>query len=175
MNLEWPNVAHWHLIVNHAPIFGFVFAFLVLLLSEFSSCSSWRKVGWFLTILSAALIYLAYETGENAHDMVSKLVGVSHNQIDAHLQKAQMAAWCGGITGALALIAFIAEWVKNNCLIRPLRLIILLGVFASLVFFQFTAYEGGLIRHPEIMETPPPSQEQIQDKQKPHDHGHHEH
>jgi len=173
MNLEWPNVAHWHLIVNHAPIFGFLFAFLVLILSEFSSCSSWRKVGWFLTVLSAALIYLAYETGENAHDMVSKLTGVSHDQIDVHLQKAQMAAWCGGITGALALIAFIAEGVRNKCLIRPFRLIILLGVFASLVFFQFTAYEGGLIRHPEIMEENQPVAEETQ--QDHSDHGHHEH
>jgi len=170
MNLEWPNVAHWHLIVNHAPIFGFLFAFLVLLLSEFSSCSSWRKVGWFLTILSAGLIYLAYQTGENAHDMVSKLVGVSQDQIDAHFQKAQMAAWCGGITGALALIALIAEWVKNNCLIRPFRLIILMGVFASLVFFQFTAYEGGLIRHPEIMEQP-----KMDESGKPHSHSHDDH
>lgn len=149
----WPhNAAHWHVVLNHIPIVGFFFAFLVLLLSEFSSCSAWRKVGWFLVIVSAAFLYPVYQTGEQAHEMVSKLENVLPPQIDHHEEKAIMAIWCSGITGVLALLAFFAEGVKGKCLIRPFRLIILLGVFCSLAFFSYTAFEGGLIRHPEFME-----------------------
>lgn len=158
MDFGWPNVAHWHLILNHAPIFGFFFAFIVLVLSEFSSCSSWRKVGWFLVFLSAALLYPVFETGEHAYEMVSKLQGVMEGQIQHHADKAILSVWCGGVTGVLALLAFAGEGIKKKCLIRPFRWIILLGVFSTLLFFFFTAYEGGLIRHPEIMEMSSPPQ-----------------
>ncbi len=131
---------------------GFFFAFLVLVLSELSSCTAWRKVGWFLIIVSAAFLYPVHETGENAHEMVSKLENVTETQIDRHEEKAELATWAASIAGVLALFAFLAEAIKKICLIRPFRLIILLSLFTSLVFFYFTAYEGGLIRHPEFME-----------------------
>ena len=154
----WPlNAAHWHLVVNHLPIVGFVFAFLVLALSEFSACSAWRKVGWFITFVAAAFLYPVFETGEHAYDLVKKLEGVAASQIDRHAEKAILAIWCAGITGGLALLAFIAEGVKGKCLIRPFRFLILLGVFSSLLFFAATAYEGGLIRHPELKEQTKPA------------------
>lgn len=151
------NAAHWHVALNHIPMVGFFFGFLILGLSEFSSCTSWRKVGWFIIFVAAVFLYPVVETGEHAEEMVSKLENVIATQIHHHEEKAELAVWCAGITGVFAFIAFIAEAIRNNYLIRPFRLIILLGVLSSLVFFLFAAYEGGLIRHPEFMEltTPP--------------------
>lgn len=160
----WPNDAHWHLITNHFPIMGFACAALVLILSEFSSCSAWRKVGWFLAFVCAAALYPTFETGEHAADMVSKLVGISKEQIDLHYNKAILSIWCAGLTGGLAFLAFAAEAIRKMCLARPFRLIILLGVFASLVFFGFTAFEGAKIHHPEISLPAAPSE--------PHEHEH---
>lgn len=146
----WPNAAHWHLLINHFPIMAFACAFLILFISEFSTCCAWRKVGWFLTFVAAASLYLIFATGERAADMVSKLEGISKDQIDLHYNKAILAIWCAGVTGVLALLAFLGEAIRKMCLARPFRWIILLGVFSSLVFFTFAAYEGANIHHPEI-------------------------
>lgn len=146
----WPNAPHWHLILNHFPIVGFACAFLVLLLSEFSSCSAWRKVGWFLAIFSGAMLIPVFETGEHAAPIVRKLIDISKGQIHVHYHYAVLSVWTASITAGLALLAFLAEGIKKMCLARPFRLIILLGVFASLAFFGFTAYNGALIHHPEI-------------------------
>src|SRR4026209_333950 len=60
--------AHLHLLVNHAPIFGSVFACLLLIASYFVAPDIMRRTALIILIVTAIAGVLADKTGEPAED-----------------------------------------------------------------------------------------------------------
>ena len=140
--------AHLHLLVNHAPIFGTIFAFALLIASYFTSADVLRKTALVVIILSAIAGVVANLSGDAAEDAIRGFPGVKRQIIHAHEQMGDKAYILGIILGVLALIALI-KWRR-----RPVPGGVALAAVLATAFvggaFAYTALLGGQIRHTEV-------------------------
>ena len=123
------NQAHIHLIVNHVPIVGSLFALILL--------------------AAGLLCLLAQLTGEGATKIVQDMPRVSRALIEAHAAAAELGFWVLESAAALALFSFLL--LKNAS--PKARLLALLTLVVAVLSFGLLAragYLGGQIRHTEI-------------------------
>jgi uncharacterized membrane protein len=143
------NGAHIHLMLNHLPIVGMVFATLVLLAGFFLNNSTVKHTALALFVLTAITAVPAYLTGEGAEEVAEGIAGISDQHIHHHEDEGKVFLIVSILTGVLALATFWMERMKN-----PVSRLTYIGVFlaagASLFMGQKTGSSGGEIRHTEI-------------------------
>ena len=140
--------AHLHLLVNHAPIFGSLFALALLVASYFTSADVLRRTAFVVLIGTAIAGAAADLSGDAAEEAVKGLPGVRRELIDAHKQMGDKAYILAGVLGVLSLVALV-RWRK-----RPIPAsATLVGVLATAFVGGATIYTGllgGRIRHTEV-------------------------
>ena len=148
------NVVHLHLLMNHLPVVGSLFALMLFAGTMYRRSVSLRFALWFVVGLGAAAIAV-YLTGEPTADSVEKLVGITEQSIERHEEMAKLATIGAGILAALALTALlifrrkeIPRWVGAAGLVGTVLLSATMGLTANL---------GGQIRHSEIRGSTPPA------------------
>jgi amino acid transporter len=141
------NVVHLHLLLNHLPVVGSLFAVLLFAGSLYKRAVSPRFALWFAVGLGAIALGV-YLTGEPAADSVEKLVGVTERSIESHEEAAELTTIVAGILGALSLIALarfrrreVPRWIGAAGFVGAVLLSAAMG---------WTANLGGQIRHREI-------------------------
>lgn len=160
------NAAHIHLVLNHVPILGFAFGFLLLAWARWrNSEETARAVLALFTVVGLTSIAVFF-SGEQAEDVVEGLAGVSHDAIEVHEEFAELAMIVSVIVAAAsagALVAFwkraLPGWVTN------------VGLVAGLVTFGMLAYagfQGGQIHHQEIREGALPPAEEVEMESEAH-------
>lgn len=146
---DWP---HLHLIINHAPVVGSLFAWLLL-----AASLGWRSTAVMRAALAAfvavgILAFVAVQTGERAEDEVEAMAGVSEDRIHDHEEAAETAALGLEAVGALSLVGLLAFSRRR---VPPwLAILVLVAALAPIVLVSRTAELGGRIRHPEVVEDP---------------------
>jgi len=142
------SIVHLHLLMNHVPVVGTLFALLLFAAAIFlrETVSTRFALGF-----SAALALVAvavYFTGEPAEEAIEKLAGISERTIEQHEEAAQLSTIAISIFGGLALVALgifrkrqMPRWVGAAGLAGTVVLTALMG---------WTANLGGQIRHSEI-------------------------
>ncbi|MBO2012611.1 hypothetical protein [Hymenobacter negativus] len=145
------NQAHIHLIVNHVPIIGSLFAAVLLGVGLLRQNSSLTKAGH-VAVLAAGLLCLpAQLTGAGAAAIVQNLPRVSRALIHNHAEAAELGFWVLEGAASLALLSLLM--LKNNS--PKARLLSLLTLVAATISFSLLARAGNLggqIRHTEIRE-----------------------
>ncbi len=150
------NPAHLHLLVNHLPIFGTLFALLLsggaLLLSPF-------RRGLFLGAVVLAVIggiggFVAENTGEGAEEVVEDLPGVSESLIHAHEEAAETAAILGGLAAAVGIGLMVAGGRREQVPAWAPAGLALVSLVATGAM-GYTGATGGVIRHTEIRDGAP--------------------
>jgi uncharacterized membrane protein len=143
------NGAHIHLMLNHLPIVGMVFATLTLLAGFLLKNTTVKQTALGLFVLTAITAIPAYISGEGAEEIVEGIAGVSHEDIHHHEDEGKVFLIASILTGILALATFWLERRKHN-----MSNMAYVGVFiaagASLLMGQKTGTSGGQIRHTEI-------------------------
>ena len=143
--------AHIHLIFNHAPIVGSLFAFVLLAVGLLQKDSSLTRAG-LVAVLAAGLLCLPAElTGEGAAKIVQDMPRISRALIQAHAAAAEQGFWVLESAAALALFALL---LLKNASPRA-RLLAVLALVATGISFGLLARAGNLggqIRHTEIRE-----------------------
>src|SRR5688572_8259742 len=104
--------AHLHLLINHAPIFGSVFAFLLLLASFFVAKNVLRLTAFAVLIATAPLAFVAQRSGEPAEDAIRGFPGVQRKVLHDHEEMGEKAYLISIAMGVLALGAAI-RWRKQ--------------------------------------------------------------
>jgi uncharacterized membrane protein len=140
--------AHLHLLVNHSPIFGCFFAFLLLVASYFTSADVLRRTALVVLIGTAIAAAAADLSGDAAEDAARGLPGVRREDIKAHSQMGDRAYILGGALGVLALGALV-RWRR-----RPVPATVTLAAVLASAFVGgamiYTGLLGGRIRHTEV-------------------------
>jgi uncharacterized membrane protein len=146
------NEAHVHLVTNHLPIIIPLIALVVLIIGLFSKSDEVKRTAFFLFIMGAISTFPAFESGEEAEEIVEHLAGVSHDLIHEHEEKAELFMILSYLLGALSLVGIWANWKKKKFANILTYLTILVSIVVLFVAKE-TGTTGGEIRHPEIRST----------------------
>jgi hypothetical protein len=142
------NAPHLHLLVNHAPVFGSVFAALLLVWALVRRSSDVRRIALAGAVVVGLAAVPAYFTGEPAEKAIARMEGVERKRIHVHEEAAMFGLISAGLTGLVALGSLVAFRRKEPAT-GVIVLVLVLDLWAVSVFTR-VAYLGGQIRHPEI-------------------------
>jgi uncharacterized membrane protein len=140
--------AHLHLLVNHAPVFGTLFALALLIASYFTAADTFRRTAFVVLVCSAIAGAVANLSGDAAEDAIRGFPGVRRQVIHAHEQMGDKAYYLGLALGILALIALL-RWRRRPVPASATLVAVLATLFVSGAF-AYTALLGGQIRHTEV-------------------------
>jgi hypothetical protein len=132
--------AHLHLLVNHAPLFGAIFA-LVLLVASFL----WAPDVLRRTALAAVVADLS---GDPAEDAIRGFPGVQRAVIHEHEEFADKAYIAAGVVGVLSLIFLVRA--RRTPPSRGATYTALAGAAVVTGMMAWTALLGGRVRHTEV-------------------------
>lgn len=148
------NEAHWHLLLNHAPIMGTIGATGILIAGFLFKNDSVKKTALGVYIAAALVGIPAFLTGEGAEELVENLPGVTENFIETHEDLGKILFALTNTLGVLALIGFVLERMKNKMVSYIYIVVLMIGIGAS-IFAKQVATSGGEIRHTEIRSSAP--------------------
>ncbi|MDR8393236.1 hypothetical protein NC796_18925 [Aliifodinibius sp. S!AR15-10] len=142
------NAAHYHLLLNHMPIWATIFAMAILLWGIYSKNNAIKKLAMVGFILAGVSVLAVVQSGEEAEDIVEEIAVISHDDIEAHEDSADISKWLTIMLG----IGGVAGLVMLNIGARGTRglfwSLLLLGLI-TLASLSYTGYLGGQIRHAE--------------------------
>jgi hypothetical protein len=145
MNL---NGAHLHIMLNHVPVFGSLFAALLIAWGLLRKSEDVLRLGLALAFVVGIATWGVKLTGEPAERIVEHMAGVTRQSIHAHEEAADWATYLIAAAGVLGLIALLLVRRRH----RSARGLSILALVVSLVGFAAVsraALLGGEIRHPE--------------------------
>ena len=140
---------HLHLMLNHVPVLGSVFALLLLATGLLFRREHLQKIGLAVIAIVAIVALPVYLTGEPTEEAVEHLSGVVETTINAHQDAATIAFASVLATGVIGLGGLFLSR-RGRVLSRPVVLIALLACLTTVVLMGRTANLGGKIRHSEI-------------------------
>ena len=140
--------AHLHLLVNHAPIFGALFATALLIVSYFGAATVLRRTAFVVLIATGIAAVLADKTGEPAEDAIRGYPGVQRKMIHDHEEMGEKAFYLAAALGVVSIYA-LYRW-RNRPVPGGLNLVMLLASAFVSGAMVYTGLLGGRIRHTEI-------------------------
>lgn len=143
------NGAHIHLLLNHVPILGSLFALCLLLYGIFTKSDSVMKAA-LLAMVAATLVAIpAFLSGEEAEHVVEPIIGINDTALDSHEDMAEIAFYTMLMAGAIALGTIFAS---RTAKVLSMTLVWVNVVMLAIVFTLMarTGLSGGEIRHSEI-------------------------
>lgn len=148
-----------HVVINHVPIEGLMFAALGLFFAVCAKSRAARVVALLLVLLSAASVYPVYELGEAGYDLMQdKVDDDGEAWLDEHLERAKLAIFIYYAVAALAAVSLVFE-KKSSELAPKFAVLVLAGCGAAIGAGGWVAYAGGKAVHHEFrFEGPPPAQ-----------------
>ena len=149
------DLTHLHLMLNHLPVVGVIFGFLILLWGFLRGYEEVKNVGLMVLIFTAAAAVPVYLTGEPAEEAVENLPGVTEQIIELHESSALISLILAVVTGTGALATLILKQFSSAAIARFSGAAVLLLSFVTGTFMARTANLGGQIRHTEIRQSAP--------------------
>lgn len=140
---------HLHLMLNHLPVLGGIFGFLVLAWGVLRGYDEVKRVGLIVLVLTAFVAVPVYLTGEPAEEVAEHLPGVSEAIIEPHEDLANFAFIAAIVSGVAALAALLAFRFASGAARVLTFATLALSLVTSGLMIQ-TANLGGQIRHSEI-------------------------
>jgi hypothetical protein len=139
---------HLHLLANHAPILGALFALALLVTSLFVAPDVLRRTAFVVLVGTALAAVAADLTGEPAEDAIRGLPGVQRALIHEHEELGEKAFILASALGVLALGALI-RW-RRAPVPRSATYVALGGAVIVSGLMAYAGLLGGRIRHTEV-------------------------
>ena len=139
---------HLHLLVNHAPIFGSLFALALLVASFVWAPEVLRRTALVVLVGTAIAGAVANLSGEPAEDAIRGFPGVQRAVIHEHEELGEKAYIVSVVVGVLALGALI--WKRRAPIEGPVTFGALIGSAVVAGMMAYTGLLGGQIRHTEV-------------------------
>jgi len=145
------NQAHWHLLFNHAPIFGSLAGLVLLATGVLRQQATLTQAGLVALVLAVAMGLPAQLTGSGAAQVVKDMPRVSQALINNHANAAYLGYYVLVGTGTLALLS-LTMLRQGSARASLLVWLTLAGAAASFGLLARAGNLGGQISHPEIRE-----------------------
>jgi hypothetical protein len=144
------DLGHLHLMMNHVPVLGVMFAFVVAAGGAIARSRAVVGVGLTMLVVSGLVAIPVYLTGESAEDLVEGLPGVSEALIDQHESAAAISLTLICVSGSLALLTLLFSRMSKQVIPGALFGVTMLLTLVTGASIANTANLGGQIRHTEI-------------------------
>ncbi len=142
------SLVHLHLMLNHAPVIGVVFAALLLSIAVLRHSDELTKVAFGFLVLLGGATALVFATGGPAEQAIEKLPTFSREITERHEDAAVAATAVMVAIGVFALIALVVY--RRRPVARRVTVTAVVAVFAAIGVVGYVANLGGQIRHTEI-------------------------
>lgn len=145
------NDAHLHMLVNHFPIIGLFFGFLILLFGIIKDNTTLKSTAYIIFIFCMIMGKISMMTGDKAEHAVEDMTGFSHVYIHEHEEAAELLMiplYVLGVTSIFGLVSIVKK--RGNQ--KFVSICILLIAAICLFFSKGVGTTGGEIRHTEIRE-----------------------
>jgi len=140
--------AHLHLLVNHAPIFGALFAVCLFLASYVWAPDVLRRTAFVVLVFTGLAGAISNYTGDPAEDGIRGFPGVKRALIREHEEMGEKSFIVASLVGVVAIV--LLARARRAPVSRGVAAT---GLVASLVVFGMMAYTGllgGRVRHTEV-------------------------
>jgi len=141
--------AHIHLLLNHIPILGTIFALLLLLYGMVKRSDDVKRASLGAFLMTALLTIPVYLTGDGTAEIVQNLPGVSIDLIRRHDNAATITIVAIELLGAISLLSL---WLSRRAteIKGWMTLAVLILALISSGLAVWTGGIGGQIRHTEV-------------------------
>ena len=143
------NWAHVHIAINHAPVIGIIFGFLLLLYAMMKKNEELKRISLVIFVIIALIAIPVYFTGGGAEEVVEHLPGVAESIIKQHKESAFSTFVMVEVLGLLTLGGLFLYRRPKNFAERFVVLSLILSIIVGGLMAR-TANLGGQIRHTEI-------------------------
>ena len=154
------NEAHLHLMVNHVPVFGTIFAALLIGWGLLRKSEDVLRLGLIVAVLIGIATWGVQLTGEPAEHALAGTTGFQRRLAHAHEEAAELSTYVISLSAILALVTLVLVRRRHRAG-RGLAVVTLLAAFAGFGLVSRAALLGGEITHPEAragwVAPPPPS------------------
>jgi uncharacterized membrane protein len=147
------NLAHLHLILNHAPVLGTAFGLGLLLYGLWRRSDELKKAALGVLVIVSLLAIPAYLTGEPAEEVVESLPGDAKAIIERH-EDAAVYAFSGILVLGAAALTGLIVFRRGREIPAPFSWGLLGASVIVGGLMAWTANLGGEIRHSEIRSVP---------------------
>ena len=145
------NDAHWHLVLNHFPIIGTIFALGILIVGVLLKNNSVKNTAYFLFIFTAIFALISMQTGEGAEEMVEDFPGIGKAIIHEHEELAEKLAIALYLLGGISVLGLILN-IKNHAKAKFISIVAVVIAAPTVYLATLVGASGGEIRHTEIRE-----------------------
>lgn len=143
------DATHLHLILNHVPALGVVFAGLLLGVALWYRSAQFQRLALVMMVGTALVAIPVYLTGKEAEETVEGIAGVSEAAVERHADAAVASVAAIEILGGVALLG--ALLFRKAAAVPKLFAVGLLALTLTTTgLFAWTGYLGGQIRHTEL-------------------------
>jgi hypothetical protein len=142
------SLVHLHLMLNHAPVIGIVFAALLLAVATWRRSDELTKVALGFLVLLGGVTVIVFATGGAAEQAVEKLPTFSRGITERHEDAAVAATVMMAAIGVLAALALVVY--RRRAVPRGVTVAAAVAVVATVGVVGYVANLGGQIRHTEI-------------------------
>lgn len=139
---------HVHLLVNHAPILGALFAVTLLIASFVFAPDVLRRTALVVLVAVGVAGAAANYSGEPAEDAIRGFPGVRRALIHEHEEFGEKSFIAAAVVGVLALGALI-RW-RRAPMPQSVTLCTLAGAAVVSGMMAYTGLLGGQVRHTEV-------------------------
>lgn len=139
------NLTHLHLLMNHIPVFGIFFTFVLLGAGMLLRNSALKTTALIVAVVASLITFPVMLTGESAEDAVEQIAGVTEAAIHEHEESAEFASWAMYAAGAVAAGALLMR-KRDNVYGKLTAAVLVLSAFNFAIVAR-TNYLGGYIRH----------------------------
>jgi hypothetical protein len=140
--------AHLHLLVNHAPIFGVLFALVLLVVSLKFAPDVLRRTAFVVLLGTGIAAAAANYSGEPAEDSIRGFPGVRRELIHEHEEMGEKSFIAAGLLGLLAVGALV-KW-RRSPVPSSVTVASILGAAVVSGLMIYTGLLGGRVRHTEV-------------------------
>lgn len=140
--------AHLHLLTNHVPILGALFALALLVASFVWAADVLRRVALLTLVVVGIAGAAANYTGEPAEDAIRGFPGVQRALIHDHEEWGERSFFAAAALGVVALGALV-KW-RRAPLPGGATMVALAGTVVVAGMMAYTGLLGGQVRHTEV-------------------------
>ena len=144
------NTAHLHLLLNHLPVIGTIFALMLLAFAWLRKSSELGKTGLGFFVALGLIGIVVYLTGEPAEELVEGLPGISETLLESHEEAALISTALLALYGLFAGYELFRFRGADRRLPRSATALALGLALVPAIAMGYTANLGGMIRHDEI-------------------------